>query len=175
MPELTNIIVTTTAPSNLLSPGVLAFVCLWFMSAPISTFGLCRRFVNRINAKLQTRSVGWCMICPVSSALLPCITADIRPVGSGCRGNDRWSQESNVPTLVFTFQMDHDDALQISTLLIPLSQSQDIVSRKEMFFLNLHPVQSGWMINWVWQTALLSTFLTPLYKILPLGRMFLPN
>ena len=82
--------------------------------------------------------------------------------GLGVGGNDRWSQESNIPTLVFTFQMDQDDALQILTLLISLSQSQDILSRKEMFIFHLHPVQR--VNDRLSLTALLSTFLTPLIR-----------
>ena len=125
--------------------------------------------------KITDAQCRWCMICPVSSALLPCITANFRPVGSGCRG--KWSMESGVKCSNVSFHIPNGPRWCFAdfNLVDPFVKSQDIVSRKEMFFLNLHPVQSGWMINWVWQTALLSTFLTPLNKILLLGRMFLPN
>ena len=67
--------------------------------------------------------------------------------------------------------MDQDDALQILTLLISLSQSQDIVSRKEMLILNSHPVQSGQMIDWVFVVNPSD----PVFKSLPSERMFLPD
>lgn len=88
MPVLTNIIVTTTASSNLLAPGVprlfVSDLCRELQSQPLASG---RRFINGINAKLQTQPRSQRGVMhdmndlssspgQQSSALLACITAD---------------------------------------------------------------------------------------------------
>ena len=115
MPVLTNIIVTRTASSNLLSPGVPRLFVSDLCRAPISGSGLWPQIYQWNQCKITDAE--WCDAWFVQRIISVRYRGlmHIRPVRSGCHEHDRLRQKSNVPTSVFTFLMFHDDALQIST------------------------------------------------------------
>ena len=183
MPVLTNIIVTTTASSNLLSPGVPRLFVSDLCRAPISKSGLWsqrRRFINGINAKLQTRlrpsavssavsSAVWCdawyeWFVQPRSPVQRIITVHyrglmhIRWVRSGCRANDRWSQESNVVTSVFTFLMLHIVPCWCFADFNLFDLSRHCPEKKRSVSVHFRSRPVKWSIESL--KALLSTFLT---------------